>query len=140
MPRSKVLLCEDHRPTLARIRELLEEEFEVVAAVCDGESAALAASEYHPDALVFDISVPGISGLEAARRVLRRQPATKVIFLTNHREPYIVKEALALGATGYVLKTVAAEELLEAVRTALNGGIHVSSAVQQPRSISPPTP
>ena len=123
-----------------RLRELLREDFDITAAVHDGQAAVDAASEHHPDAVIFDINVPVLDGLEAARQILQSLPDAKVVFVSNHHHPAIVREALALGASGYVLKTFAAEELLPAIRTALSGGTHVSPIIELPGTISPSTP
>ncbi|MET0214673.1 MAG: response regulator transcription factor [Vicinamibacterales bacterium] len=128
-----MLLADDHAANAQLLRGLLEMEFEVVGAVQNGYALVGAAESLSPDVIVSDISMPGLDGIEAAKRILYRNPAARIVFVTMHDEPEMVKRSLAIGALGYVLKMVAGEELVPAVRAALNGGRHIS-ALHPPHS------
>lgn len=122
MNRPTVVLAEDD----SLIREgclvpALESEFEIVAAVDDGNAAVAAVAEHGPDVVLLDISLPGLRGFAAARQILACRPETKVLFVSNYNNPEYLEEALNMGASGYVLKSRAAAELLTAIRTALAG-------------------
>ena len=127
MPRPRIVLADDHQEFLGLITGLLGGEFEVVEAVSDGESLVEAAARLLPDALVTDISMPGLSGIEAARIVLREGSTLKVVFLTVHQDQDFVQAALDTGATGYVIKGRMASELVPALRAVLAGGRFVST-------------
>src|SRR5262245_64633217 len=102
--RARVLLADDHPTVLEDLRALLESEFEVVAAVRDGNELVNAVEALAPDVIVTDIAMPGLDGITAASRILRRNPATRIIFVTVHDEMEIVQRGLASGACGYVVK------------------------------------
>lgn len=131
--RPRVLLADDHRIMLEGLRTLLQEEFEVVAAVGDGREMIEAAARLHPDVLVVDISMPHVNGIEAVQRIRESDPEAKVIFLTMHADPTYATRALEAGASGYVLKHEAASDLVAAIHGALAGDVHVSSSVATAR-------
>src|SRR5580704_16343621 len=112
----RLLLADDHPLVVAGLRSLLETECDVVGAVSDGRSLVEAASRLKPEVIVTDISLPRLNGIDAARQIKKEQPEAKILFLTMHSNPAYLKEALAAGATGYLLKTSAQEELLKAVQ------------------------
>ncbi len=126
MKRTRVLLADDHPLVLAGLRSLLETECEVLDAVTDGKSLVEAALRLRPDVMVVDIGLPVLNGMDAARQVKKDLPETKILFLTMHGNPEYLKSALTAGASGYVLKTSAREELLGAVRDVARNRIHVS--------------
>jgi DNA-binding NarL/FixJ family response regulator len=126
MNRTHVLLADDHPLFLAALRALVEADCEVVGAVSDGRALMEAASRLKPDVIVLDISLPLLNGIDAARQIKKEQPEAKILFLTMHANPAYLKEALAAGATGYLLKTSAREELLDALRDVIRNRIHVS--------------
>lgn len=126
MSRVSVLLADDHREFLAVETRLLEPEFEVVKAVCDGEAAFLEAARLEPDLLVLDISMPIMGGIDTARRLRAAGSPTKVVFLTVHGDPDFVRAALATGASGYVTKCRLASDLIPALKEALAGRLFVS--------------
>src|SRR5215469_9486395 len=126
MKRARVLLADDHPLFLAGLRPLLEAEYDVVGLVNDGRSLVEAASRLKPEAIVLDISLPLLNGIDAARQIKKEQPETKVLFLTMHANLAYLKDALAAGASGYVLKTSAREDLLSAVQDVVRNRIHVS--------------
>jgi DNA-binding NarL/FixJ family response regulator len=126
MKHARVLLADDHVAVAEQLRAVLEPEFEVVAVVDSGQALLAAAEAFRPDAIVTDITMPGLDGITAARRLLRRDPDVRIVFITVHDDPAIVTQCLAAGALGYVLKLAAGEELVAAVHAALRGERHVS--------------
>jgi DNA-binding NarL/FixJ family response regulator len=124
--RPRVLLADDHPLVLAALRSLLEAECEVVGTVSDGRELVEAASRLEPEVIVLDISLPSLNGIDAARQIKKELPETKILFLTMHANLAYLKEALVAGATGYLLKTSAREELLGALRDVIRNRIHVS--------------
>ena len=126
MNRPRVLLADDHPLVLAALRSLVEAECEVVGAVSDGRALVEAASRLKPELIVLDISLPLLNGIDAARQIKKEQPEAKILFLTMHANLAYLKEALVAGATGYLLKTSAREELLGALRDVIRNRIHVS--------------
>ena len=126
MSRPRVLLADDHPLFLAGLRSLVESECEVIGEASDGRALVEAASRLKPEVIVLDISLPLLNGIDAARQIKKEQPETKILFLTMHANVAYLKEALAAGATGYLLKTSAREELLGALRDVVRNRIHVS--------------
>jgi DNA-binding NarL/FixJ family response regulator len=124
--RARVLLADDHPMFLAGLRSLVESECEVVGEASDGKALLEAASRLKPEVIVLDISLPLLNGIDAARQIKKEQPETKILFLTMHANLAYLKEALIAGASGYVLKTSAREELLGALRDVIRNRIHVS--------------
>jgi DNA-binding NarL/FixJ family response regulator len=118
MGRTRVLLADDHEGNALLLTELLQGECEVVASVRDGNALVEAADELTPDVIVTDIGMPGLDGIEAAGEILRRHPGTRIVFVTVHDDPAMVARGMASGASGYVLKREAGDELLPAVRAA----------------------
>ncbi len=127
MTRTRILLADDHPLVVASLKSLLEAECEVVGVVGDGRSLVEAASRCKPEVIVTDIGLPLLNGIDAARQIKKEQPETKILFLTMHSNPAYLKEALAAGATGYLLKTSAQEELLKAVQDVVRNRIHVTA-------------
>jgi DNA-binding NarL/FixJ family response regulator len=125
--RPRILLAEDHQQVADQLRALLETEYDVVGTVPDGDALVLAFETLRPQIVISDIGMPGADGFTAARTILKRDPAARIIFVTVRDEHAVVRRALELGACGYVLKGDAGEELLTAVRAALAGRIHVST-------------
>lgn len=126
--RATLVLAEDHTPIAEQLRELLGEEFDVLAVVTHGEALVKAARRLRPDAVVTDISMPGLDGLQAAREILADRPDLPVVFITVHDDPTLARSALSIGK-GYVLKASAGEELVDAVRHVLKGEGFLSPAL-----------
>jgi DNA-binding NarL/FixJ family response regulator len=125
----QILLADDHPGLLESIRSLLEPTFDVVGCVGDGESMFDAAMKFQPDVIVSDISMPKLSGIEAANQLRESGCSAKVVFLTVHNDPDFVRAALRTGALGYVLKTSITTDLLIAIRETLAGRTFVSPKV-----------
>lgn len=129
MKRARVLLGDDHTIILEGVRRILEPEFDVVGSVADGRALVAAAQELHPDVVVADISMPLLNGIEAARLLRKSDPKIKIIFLTMHPDTTYAAEAFRTGASGYVLKSSAADELVTAIQEALRGRVYVTPLV-----------
>lgn len=123
--RARVLLADDHPENTQLLCSVLQQEFDVVGQVEDGHALVGAAETLSPDVIVCDISMPGLDGITAADMILRKNPAARIVFVTVHSDPLVVQRGLATGALGYVLKLVAGDELIPAVRAALRGERHV---------------
>ena len=124
--RLRVMLVEDHALVAEGFRALLAPEFDIVEVVNDPLAAVAAVRRVRPDVLVLDISMPGKSGLDIAREVLTDWPAAGVIMLTMHGQHSYVKQALALGVRGFVLKLADVENLKTAIREVAAGGKYIS--------------
>jgi DNA-binding NarL/FixJ family response regulator len=119
--RATVLLADDHRIVAEGLRRLLEAEFDLVGIVEDGNALVDAAQALAPDVIVADISMPRLNGIEALETLRRSGCEVPLIFLTMHRDASYARRALEAGASGYLLKHAAPEELALAVRAALQG-------------------
>jgi NarL family two-component system response regulator LiaR len=119
----RVLIVDDHRMFADALVALLESEesIDVVAAVGSGEEALDACGPARPDVVLMDIDLPGMDGIQATRGVLRICPHARVVGISAMRDPQLLARAIAAGASGFVPKTRAAEELVRAVRAAAAG-------------------
>ena len=126
----RLLLAEDHVMVRQGLRALLEQAgMVVIGEASDGLEALRLARAHPPEVAILDIAMPLLNGIETARRLREAVPQTKTIVLTMHtEEPYIL-EALQAGVVGYVLKTQAAVDIVQAIQTALQGGIYLSPRV-----------
>jgi DNA-binding NarL/FixJ family response regulator len=127
--RPRVLLADDHRLVAEGLKSLLSVEFELVGVVEDGRALIEAARKLLPDVIVADISMPHLNGIDALAQLKRADKQVPVVFLTMHPEVAYARRALAAGASGYVLKHSAPDELTAAIRAALDGKIYVTPAV-----------
>lgn len=121
-----LLLADDHPELLQEIRQLVETVFNVVGTAADGQTLVEMAEALKPDAIVTDIRMPRLSGIEAARVILQRKTCKAVVLLTMYDNPRLIKTALGAGILGYVLKANAGEELIPAIHLALQGEVFVS--------------
>src|SRR5579864_89592 len=127
----RVLLADDHQPIIDRVRVLLQSSFEIVGAVGNGADLVAEAQKLQPDLIVLDISMPGLTGIEAARQLREAGSSAKVIFLTVHERVEFVNACLAEGALGYVVKSRMAVDLIPAIREALSGHRFISPPVSR---------
>ncbi len=127
--RTRVLLADDHEAMLDRAKLLLEKELQVVGTVGDGQAALEAVAELRPDVLILDISMPVLGGLQAALRLKQMKSKVRIVFLTVHEDPDFVREALAAGALGYVVKPRLATDLQVAIKEVLAGRSFVSPSI-----------
>ena len=121
MKKPSVLMADDHSMILAGLRKLVEADYDVVGTVEDGRALVEAAQKLRPDLILLDISMPLLNGLEAARQLRTLVPDSKIIFLTMHASPTYATEAFQAGASGYLLKHSAADELSQAIKSVLQG-------------------
>ena len=129
MSRPRVLLADDHTLVLDGFRKLLEDRCEVVGAAEDGRTLLRMAQELQPDIVTLDISMPQLNGVDAARKLKKMLPLTKLIFVTMHADPAYVNEAFKAGASGYLLKRSAGSELLQAIQSVMDGQCYVTPLV-----------
>ena len=125
MPR--VLIVDDNPAMLARVTAALSVNCTVLAAVADGPAALQADATFHPDVIVLDVSMPGMTGFEVAERLRLAGSTAAIVFLTVHGDDEFVAAARAAGAIGYVVKPRLASDLLHAIREARAGRAFVSA-------------
>ena len=113
--RARILIADDHVMVAAALKQLLASDFEVLATVHDGRSLVLAAQTLSPDVVLVDVSMPLLNGLDAAERIKRSSPVTKIIYVTVNHDPDLAAESLRRGADGYILKSCAASELISEI-------------------------
>ncbi len=129
MNRPRVLLADDYLMMREKVTWLLESEFDIIGAVTDGEALLKEATELDPDIVILDITMPGLPGIEAARRLRKAGSHAKIVFLTVHEDPDYVRESLWAGALGYVVKRRLASDLLIAMREVLEGRLFISPPI-----------
>ena len=117
----RVVLADDQPDSGALLERLLRTAFDVVANVRDGRTLVDAAARLSPDAIVTDISMPLLDGIEAAQEIIRTNSSARIVFVTVHTDPLLIKRGLAVGGLGYVPKVSAGKELVPAVWAALRG-------------------
>jgi DNA-binding NarL/FixJ family response regulator len=127
----RLVLADDHRIMREGLRALVERlpGMEVIGEAADGRTAVAMAKDLLPGVVVMDIGLPDLNGIEAARQITLQNPAVKVIALSMHSDGRYVTEMLKAGASGYLLKDSAFEELARAIRTVTAGKIYLSPAV-----------
>jgi DNA-binding NarL/FixJ family response regulator len=128
----RVLVVDDFEPWRYYVCSMLEKgpELQVICEVSDGLEAVQKAEELKPDLILLDIGLPALNGIEAARRIRKLAPESKIVFLSQESSADIVQGALGLGALGYVVKSNAGSELLPAVQAVLQGRQFISSGVR----------
>jgi DNA-binding NarL/FixJ family response regulator len=129
--RSRILIADDHNLVAELCKRLLEAEFDVVGVVGDGRALVRAAIELKPDVIVVDVAMPILNGLDAGRQVKEMLPSVKLVYLTMNPDPEVAAEAFARGASGYLLKTCAASEMVLAVRDVLRGKTYLCRALSR---------
>lgn len=128
--RIRVLIADDHRLFREALRAVLEPQCEVVGEAASGEEALAMAARIRPDVVLLDVGMPGLGGLNAAHRLVKQTPASKVVMLSQYEDDeYVIDAMVDAGAAGYLVKTDAAAELLNALRAVAAGRRYLSSAV-----------
>jgi len=127
--RARLLIADDHTLLAEACKSLLEPEFEVVGIVNNGRALLRLTCELKPDVVILDIAMPQLNGLDAGDQIRHLLPATKIVFLTMNMSPEVAAEAFRRGASGYIVKSSAAEELVRAIRRALRSESYMSSAI-----------
>ena len=129
MGRPSVLIADDHTIVAEGLVKLLSRRFDVVATVADGTALIEAAERLRPDIIVTDLNMPSISGLDALEQLKQRGVASKFVILTMHREPSIAVKAMRAGASAFLLKHSAGNELMDAIDEVLHGRTYLTPAV-----------
>ena len=130
LKRPRILLADDHGPIIQRVRALLQTDYDVVGDVDNGADLVSEAERLNPDVIVLDISMPGLTGIQAAHELRESGSEAKFVFLTVHERVEFVRACVAEGALGYVVKSRISIDLIPAIADALAGR----------RFISPPVP
>ncbi len=149
MPKIRLLLVDDHEIVRAGIKMLFlaEKDMEVVGEVGSGEAAIEAVEELKPDVVIMDVAMPGMSGIEATQQIKKASPATAVLALTMYEDEQYFFEMLNAGASGYIPKRAAPDDLVSAIRAVSQGNVFLHSTlakflmkemVDQPASASTP--
>src|SRR3954470_11113706 len=146
MPRPRVLVADDHAIMVQGLGRLLEGEAEIVSTAGDGQQLVERARQHMPDIIVSDINMAGMSGLDAMRRLKADGLRSKFIFLTLHTDWRLASEAMRAGASGYLLKHAAAEELIAAIHAVMEGHTYLTPlmtrevlwAIGQPDGVQSP--
>jgi DNA-binding NarL/FixJ family response regulator len=128
-PAARLLIADDHQVLADAIKSVLEPEFEVLAVVTDGRSLVKSAIATRPDVVILDISMPQLNGLDAAEQIKDKLPLVKLVFLTMNSSAEVAAEAFRRGASAFVLKQSAADELLAAVRKVVRGESYLSPLI-----------
>lgn len=129
MIRPRVLLADDHPALLEATTALLKPQFDVVGTATDGATMVSEALRLSPDVIVADITMPVLSGIDAAHRLRESAFAAKIVFLTVHSEEQFMKACMAEGALGYVLKSHMKSHLIPAIQAALIGECYIGPFV-----------
>jgi DNA-binding NarL/FixJ family response regulator len=127
----RTLIADDHRLVADALNELLAEHCEMVGTVLDGTSLLSVALERNPDLIIADLSMPGLSGVEAIGQLRHAGVAAKIIIVTMYGDPRVARQAIAAGASAFVAKQGAGEELLTAIRIVLKGGTYISPHIAE---------
>jgi DNA-binding NarL/FixJ family response regulator len=132
VPNSKIriVVADDHEEILSVIKEVLQPEFEVVAAVRDGRDLLQAVKNFKPDIIIANINMPEMSGIEATRRIVEEDFEARIILLTMYNDRSMVEEGISAGAKGYVFKLAAGRELVPAVYEVIQGRFYISPLVK----------
>jgi DNA-binding NarL/FixJ family response regulator len=127
MSKARILLADDHSIVLDGVKMMLAGHYEIVGAVSDGRNLVEEALRLKPDLILLDVSMPLLSGMEAASRIKASLPEVKLVFFTMHSQRSYLQAAFDVGAAGYLLKSASGKELLGALQTALEGQFYVSA-------------
>jgi len=137
MDKIRVLLAEDHTIVREGLISILEKHpgITVVAEAVDGREAVSAVEKTNPDVILMDFSMPGLNGLEATRQIKQRKPDSKIIILTRHTSREYIESLLKAGASGYLVKNSAADELVLAIQTVYQGDSYLDRSISSLNTI-----
>lgn len=127
--KSRLVIADQQRLFAEACKHVLEPEFEVVAVVADGRSLVQVAAEQKADAVILDVALPQLNGLDAAEQTIRKLPSVKIMFTTANADPELAAEAFRRGASAYVLKQSGADEYLAALRKMMRGDSYLCSLI-----------
>ena len=127
----RILIADDHQVLRDGLRLLLEKtpDIEVIGEASDGEEAISRAKELSPDVILMDITMSGLSGLEAARQIIKWNPDVKILLLSVHESDEYLAEMLNIGLAGYILKTASGREVVSAIRAVYKGDIYLYPSI-----------
>ncbi len=125
----RLLIADDHKLVAEACKSLLEPEFQVVGVVTDGRTLLKVAATLNPEVIILDIGMPQLNGLDAGEQIKHKMPSVKLVFLTMNRTAEVAAEAFRRGASAYVLKHSAADELLTAIRKVVQGESYLSPLI-----------
>lgn len=125
----KLIIADDHRMVAEGVQHILDEDFDLLDIVSDGEELIDAVQRLQPDLVVADINMPRCNGMDALKRLRKEGVDTPFVFLTMHMEPALAVAALRAGARGYILKNSAGEDLRNAAQQVMSGGTYVTPAL-----------
>ena len=133
-----IVLVDDHAVVRAGVKRLLEQEplFEVIAEAESGEKGYQLFGALEPDVMVIDLSMPGMGGLEAIRRIMMRHEKAKILVLSMHENLSFVNQALKLGAKGYLIKNTLGDDLVKAIETISRGEVFLSDEIAKKIAVS----
>lgn len=129
MSKPRILLADDHALVLEGYHRLLEGAYDLVGTVTDGRALVEAAKRLHPDVVILDVSMPELNGVDAAAQIRKLDPKTKIIVVTMHADRDYVRSAFEAGASAYVLKRSAVDELEQAIRAVLSGHSYITPLI-----------
>lgn len=127
--RPGLIIADDHRMVAEGVQHILDEDFRLLDIVADGEALIEAVRRHEPDLVVADINMPRCNGMDALKRLRQQGSNTRFVFLTMHMEPALAVAALRAGASGYILKNSAGEDLRNAALQVMTGGTYVTPAL-----------
>jgi DNA-binding NarL/FixJ family response regulator len=127
--RPRILIADDHTLIAEAFKELLATDFDIVGVVHDGRLLLQKAQELKPDVVLVDIGMPLLNGLQAAQKIKRILPDTKLVYVSVNQDPDLVMEAFRQGASAYLPKTSAGSELVVAIQMAMKGEVYLSPAL-----------
>ena len=133
-----IVLVDDHAVVRAGVKRLLEQEplFEVIAEAESGEKGYQLFGALEPDVMVIDLSMPGMGGLEAIRRIMKRHEKAKILVLSMHEDLSFANQALKLGAKGYLIKNTLGDDLVKAIETISRGEVFLSDEIAKKIAVS----
>lgn len=133
MTKQRILLVDDHEVVRLGLKSLLERhpQFDIIGEASSAREALEMVGNHHPDVVVMDIRLPGVSGIEACEEITNRYPETHVIMLTSYAEDEMLFSAIRAGASGYILKQIASEDLVRALESVGRGEAPLDPAVTQ---------